>query len=258
MPLATKNGSLIVKDGQLAENCGCCGGWYCCASTQCLSNPTSLTATITATDWYSQCTLHHSPFSASTEYKSSGLFLGAMLASTVSLAKSPSAPVGYSSQWTYSYVTGLAGCSLAVPMTVRLAGSANALSVYVDIRPLYLFYVSPSETKTQGEINCQLPAYSGGRSSGLIVKRSIYGFTGGVGACPSVDSFLYSKSWSASDPGDAGYTTPDGVLASTFYTDNPTRDADGVVVGGDALGQVKTVDSVTGSPAITLTLQASL
>jgi hypothetical protein len=32
MPLATKNGSLIVKDGQLAENCGCCGGWYCCSN----------------------------------------------------------------------------------------------------------------------------------------------------------------------------------------------------------------------------------
>jgi hypothetical protein len=29
MTLATKNGSLIVKDGKIAENCGCCGGWYC-------------------------------------------------------------------------------------------------------------------------------------------------------------------------------------------------------------------------------------
>jgi hypothetical protein len=29
MPLATKNGSLIVKDGQIAENCGCCGDWWC-------------------------------------------------------------------------------------------------------------------------------------------------------------------------------------------------------------------------------------
>jgi hypothetical protein len=29
MTLATKNGSLIVKDGQIAENCGCCGGWWC-------------------------------------------------------------------------------------------------------------------------------------------------------------------------------------------------------------------------------------
>jgi hypothetical protein len=29
MPLATKNGSLIVKSGRLAENCGCCGGGGC-------------------------------------------------------------------------------------------------------------------------------------------------------------------------------------------------------------------------------------
>jgi hypothetical protein len=29
MPLATKNNAIILKDGLLAENCGCCGGWYC-------------------------------------------------------------------------------------------------------------------------------------------------------------------------------------------------------------------------------------
>jgi hypothetical protein len=29
MPLATKNNAIIVKDGLLAENCACCGGWYC-------------------------------------------------------------------------------------------------------------------------------------------------------------------------------------------------------------------------------------
>ena len=29
MPIATKNGSIIVKDGAVAENCDCCGGWYC-------------------------------------------------------------------------------------------------------------------------------------------------------------------------------------------------------------------------------------
>ena len=31
MPLAIKNGLLIVKNGSIAENCSCCGGgWYCC------------------------------------------------------------------------------------------------------------------------------------------------------------------------------------------------------------------------------------
>jgi hypothetical protein len=29
MPLATKNNAIIIKDGRLAENCNCCGGWYC-------------------------------------------------------------------------------------------------------------------------------------------------------------------------------------------------------------------------------------
>jgi len=33
MTLATKNGSLIVKDGSIAEDCGCCGGWFCCNTT---------------------------------------------------------------------------------------------------------------------------------------------------------------------------------------------------------------------------------
>jgi len=31
--IATKNGSLIVKDGSVAENCNCCGGWYCYQGT---------------------------------------------------------------------------------------------------------------------------------------------------------------------------------------------------------------------------------
>lgn len=29
MTLATKNGSLITKDGKLGTDCACCGGWYC-------------------------------------------------------------------------------------------------------------------------------------------------------------------------------------------------------------------------------------
>jgi len=29
MPLATKNHAIILKDGKLAEDCACCGGWYC-------------------------------------------------------------------------------------------------------------------------------------------------------------------------------------------------------------------------------------
>jgi hypothetical protein len=53
MPLATKNGSLIVKDGLLAENCGCCGGWYCCPASSCLRDQIrSIVVTITAPDYF--------------------------------------------------------------------------------------------------------------------------------------------------------------------------------------------------------------
>jgi len=51
--IATKNNALIVKDGLLAENCGCCGGWVCCASRSCLADDiTSIKVSITAEDWH--------------------------------------------------------------------------------------------------------------------------------------------------------------------------------------------------------------
>jgi hypothetical protein len=45
MSIATKNGSIIIKDGKLSEGCGCCGGWYCdvggacCEGTACTVKP---------------------------------------------------------------------------------------------------------------------------------------------------------------------------------------------------------------------------
>jgi hypothetical protein len=35
MNIATRNGQIIVKDGQVAENCDCCGGWYCYQQCDC-------------------------------------------------------------------------------------------------------------------------------------------------------------------------------------------------------------------------------
>jgi hypothetical protein len=47
MTLATKNGSLIVKDGKIAENCGCCGGWYCYGGCGCSDQrPSALSASL--------------------------------------------------------------------------------------------------------------------------------------------------------------------------------------------------------------------
>jgi hypothetical protein len=50
MPLASKNNAIIVKDGKLAENCGCCGGWYCyledCPCSYAGKLPSSLNAEV--------------------------------------------------------------------------------------------------------------------------------------------------------------------------------------------------------------------
>lgn len=50
--IATKNGSIIVKGGSVAEGCNCCGGWYCDAAPGCNSCesgtvPEVLTADVT-------------------------------------------------------------------------------------------------------------------------------------------------------------------------------------------------------------------
>ena len=51
MPLATKNGSLIVKSGSLAENCNCCSsGWYCYGGCGCSDQrPSSISASLSFT-----------------------------------------------------------------------------------------------------------------------------------------------------------------------------------------------------------------
>jgi hypothetical protein len=50
MPLAVKNNALIVKDGKIAENCGCCGGWYCYKCPSGYDTHPGRYGTITASD----------------------------------------------------------------------------------------------------------------------------------------------------------------------------------------------------------------
>jgi hypothetical protein len=50
MTIATKNNAIIVKDGKLAENCGCCGGWYCCAGVSLCPDILRVSVSISASD----------------------------------------------------------------------------------------------------------------------------------------------------------------------------------------------------------------
>jgi hypothetical protein len=152
MPLATKNNAIIIKDGRLAENCNCCGGWYCCASLACLANPSSVSISIAADDFYEQYSMQDN---LGGPYEASGCVFGACMAGTRSLSKSPTAPIFRTSEWTASFDGVPAGCSPAT-VAVRLAQGL----VEIECRPLRVRYVSPSEAKQKNELNCGLPSIS--------------------------------------------------------------------------------------------------
>jgi hypothetical protein len=90
MPLATKNGAIIIKDGKLAESCGCCGGWYCCFSPECAADSiSSVSVTITASD-YLQWTRTVPASGSGIPYNNTSVgFLGSAYAGTFSLVRQP-------------------------------------------------------------------------------------------------------------------------------------------------------------------------
>lgn len=96
MPLATKNNAIILKDGKLAENCGCCGGWWCynqCADFSC--PPSSVaTVSISATDFVLNWIDKYTPNSTSSGLspfwvKQTRVFKGSEIHGTHSLAYRP-------------------------------------------------------------------------------------------------------------------------------------------------------------------------
>ena len=85
MTIATRNGALIVKDGKLAESCGCCGGWYCCFSPACVVDSiSSVSVTISAQDYL---IWQRALFSGNNNFYSSIGFLGSSYNGTHSLTK---------------------------------------------------------------------------------------------------------------------------------------------------------------------------
>jgi hypothetical protein len=143
MPLATKNGSLVVKDGKVAENCDCCGGWYCCADMACVLNGiTSATISISATDYLRWSNYQIS--SSSTGYESDA-FLGAAIAGTHAL----SADGGTTKAWSkvFANYLSLPNGGNAPVATVRLGTAYDpptsttrmtfSISYYYFARELY-------------------------------------------------------------------------------------------------------------------------
>jgi hypothetical protein len=152
--VATKNGSLIVKNGSVAENCNCCAsGWYCCADKVCLVQPSSVSISVTAEDFYTQYSATSNFYGA---YQSSACFFGSAISGTRTL--SPATPSsGYTSAWQSVYGSAPTGCT---PSVFRLNLSANsriAFDFYYTFTGPCFFWASPSVVKSKNEMSCGMP-----------------------------------------------------------------------------------------------------
>lgn len=152
MTIATKNGSIIVKDGKLAENCGCCGGWYCCRVSQCVSDGIeSVTASISASDWSYQLTLSSS---CGTKY-ASAYFKGSSASATKALT--------YDGSTAWTAIVTECDCYIAiryVPYFRRVTNIGNIGSVFttvarLEVRAVPKGSVNDSELKQSQDISCQ-------------------------------------------------------------------------------------------------------
>jgi hypothetical protein len=153
MTLATKNGAIIVKDGKLAENCGCCGGWYCCQTTLCpASSISSVQVSITAQDWYQRSIA--TVDNTLVNYESSGSPIG-VLNGTHSLTLS-------GSQWAKQFSSSSTNCSNKLAIT--LAPIARPGNIAGDLWKLTITTFSSSyqsRTVERWKSVSELPCLSG-------------------------------------------------------------------------------------------------
>lgn len=131
--IATKNGSIIVKDGSVGTDCGCCGEWYCYDSRcQCpASSITGVSVVATASNHLRHS--RHISQDGKTWYHSR-LMLGAAVNGTTTLSKS-------GSYWQSSDSQGLSNAGGCVYCTGNKFGLSPSLSGWVLTVCVYYAYV---------------------------------------------------------------------------------------------------------------------
>lgn len=207
MPLAVKNGSIILKDGKLAENCNCCaagGGWYCCEDKigQCrdrLGDVLKLTATISAQDYTKHslvtgCGCSEAVGGGSTWISRYYLWPGSKYVGTFPLTARRNPPsvgiVEVGKWWAYEYFfpadeAGCVGAYISVDVNVRVPGDPFQITqtTRLQINPLTLngreYSYSRSskgtpspETKSLSSMKCVFTQY--GPATGCLGLQEIY------------------------------------------------------------------------------------
>jgi hypothetical protein len=170
--IGTKNGSVIVKDGKAAENCNCCGGWYCCMDGKCVGDAIkSVSATISASDWSYQLTLASS---CGTKY-ASAYFKGSAANGTTSLT--------YDGSTAWSAVASNCDCFVAiryVPYFQRTTPTSESTSIVETVARLEVRATPKSSAnndtlKMSQDIPCgDLPSVSAALSPDAAIADELH------------------------------------------------------------------------------------
>jgi hypothetical protein len=236
MPLAVKNNALILKDGKLAESCGCCGGWYCCPSTtqllQCTSG-ISVQVSLTASDYQivkktSNATCKQSPDDAGVSLSSSSrwLTIGSALSGTHSL------PLSSRNGMTSVFTKSLASVGGCPQPSISLTLTAASLTVEIQYTSFASQSVSLSSTADEPpEFQC---ATKQPGVTGLCKAFTAYGFNTfsssvyvplavcGLGITPIVATTnltLWQYTWATGVTGD--FTPIRGGVTTETQTGSP-------------------------------------
>jgi len=223
-PIATKNNAIILKDGKLAENCGCCGGWYCCYSEACPQDAiASVTASITAQDYLQWAT---GQYSGATWYHTSLGVLGSAYNGTHPLAKQSSGNV-----WSKTFTaTPHASCLASITFTVT-----QSTWQLVFRWPILAFGLYSGEGSGQYK---------------ELSEMSCYGFPDPNAGYPAVPSPQNQASMSGGIGQCAALASTSQAL--TFSTVTPRSG-----LSGDAVSPPFSVLRVDGSNAATMTLSVT-
>ena len=160
MPLATKNNAIIVKDGLLAESCGCCGGWYCCLSSSCLvADITSVTVSITAETYVRKW--RYDWTSGNSRLNVTQVFKGGAYSGTFTLPLTSNPSVTNSKTFYSLFPTNPSGCTDSITVEVFTAGVSLRFVytsfAYLDEQPLHLAgaadFKEPSFFSCTGQAN---------------------------------------------------------------------------------------------------------
>jgi hypothetical protein len=191
MPLATKNTAIIVKDGKLAESCGCCGGWYCCASLSCIPlDVSSVSVSITAEDYLAKYDMRDNLVSANSPYKSSAGFLGSLFSGTRQLTKVASTQSPAMSRWETTYSGFPTGCG---SQTLSVTLNANS-RIYPDVWTILPFPVMYFHSETQFRSLQELTCSGTGS---YTVNYGLYEFHSWPSCSEFPQSLSYTRVWEA-------------------------------------------------------------